>query len=1012
MQFYVWTRQTLGSLLVILLLFNVRSLPGQSGDLRFNHLQVKNGLSEATNAYVYKDSRGFVWISSTEGLNRFDGTQVKTYFPDPDDPCAIVGINIQSNFFEDDSSRICFNTHDAVNVYDWKSDCFHGYQIHVGQDSLNGLIGYISFYLDKHHNLWMLCNLELYTFNLSTSTFKKIGNTDNPSIRGIVLADAEGKVTHFWTYWPNVPGAEEFTLDTNLQVIDHKMLWDSASSQPLVVRDMVTQGDSLLWVLSDHSLWKYNVLKKKSQLIPLDKRDAMSFEFMNDSTMLIGFNTTGLWEFNISKAAFTAQYLHQPEDEFSLASNSVNDITKDMSGGIWVSSWGTGLSYAQVQKKKFNTFYPKNLYPGIQPFVPASWIPDQPETLICATKSNGFYYLHRKGPLQVEITKVPNLDAHAVQGNVGKMIRDDLGHIWILTFPGFSVFDPVSGKIRHVSNVANIALDGLPWRNQEMLLSGRGLFETTGNVKDGYSLKWNPAIPDSTNGLSLFLDSRGRLWFQEELSDFLVLDTMENKPLDTLPITGLCSQIVERNGTIWICSTDGLFEVDAGNLQLRKVHQKNNGMPASGFNSMVMDLDRRLWLTFNQGIVMFDPSTDSIRTFTQADGLPSLQFTPVAYQFDDGEIWFAAIDAVTRFYPDQIHDLTLEAIPQITEIQVNDKVPEEKLICELTGATNIPLIEKLTFDYKRNTLAFRINALEYSSPQNNKLKYQMEGLDEQWIKTSSGSLIRYPNIQPGNYRLVVYASNSDGVYNPRPRILLICITPPYYKTWWFITLMILAGGSLLAYIMYLRFSKTLELQRVRLKLYENLHDDIGSRLTAIVLSAEDLERNENIQHPKIQAISKIAKNIVGNMRRLVWAIDPENDKVRSLIQKITHDKSLILADNMEFHVEIDEHLKNVIIPGEIRYQISSICNEAFNNISKYARATRVTVKLSRDNRKFYLTISDNGIGFDPSATSKNMVTGSGYGLNNMKKRASRVKGSLNIFSKPGEGTSIEADFPY
>ena len=132
----------------------------------------------------------------------------------------------------------------------------------------------------------------------------------------------------------------------------------------------------------------------------------------------------------------------------------------------------------------------------------------------------------------------------------------------------------------------------------------------------------------------------------------------------------------------------------------------------------------------------------------------------------------------------------------------------------------------------------------------------------------------------------------------------------------------------------------------------------------------------------------------------------------NLIQKITHDKSLILDDTIAFTIQVDENLKNVIVPGEIRYQIISICNEAFNNIIKYAKATSVIVSLSKGNRSFHLTITDNGIGFDTASTSKNNMSGSGYGLNNMKRRASRVKGTLEILSKPGEGTRIIADFPY
>ncbi|HJW28322.1 MAG TPA: ATP-binding protein, partial [Saprospiraceae bacterium] len=332
-------------------------------------------------------------------------------------------------------------------------------------------------------------------------------------------------------------------------------------------------------------------------------------------------------------------------------------------------------------------------------------------------------------------------------------------------------------------------------------------------------------------------------------------------------------------------------------------------------------------------------------------------------------------------------------------------------ICEVTGSTNVTEIEKLTFHYRENTLSFRVNAMEYSAPKYNKVAYKMENLDEHEVKINSGRLIRYANMPPGHYQFLVYAYNSDGIRNPVPHRLALYITPPFYKTISFMALVILASGGILAYIIYLRFSKTLELQRVRLKLYENLHDDVGSRLTAIVLSAEELERQDQIHNPKLQAIAQIAKSIVGNMRRLVWAIDPENDKVINIMQKINHDRSQILPDQVRFQIEVDESIKQAVVPGEIRYQISSICNEALNNIAKYAEATEVTVRISKEKNLFKLLISDNGKGFDPDSKNKNVTAGSGYGLNNMRRRASRVKGNLEIWSRPGQGTRIEATFP-
>ncbi|HEX5111783.1 MAG TPA: ATP-binding protein, partial [Saprospiraceae bacterium] len=591
---------------------------------------------------------------------------------------------------------------------------------------------------------------------------------------------------------------------------------------------------------------------------------------------------------------------------------------------------------------------------------------------------------------------------------------DDLGYYWISSYPGLSVFDPASGQTRQIPVRKNPNLHGIPWNGQGRLFSGSGLLDVEGNMENGFVLKWNDALPDTVTSSIIWLDSRDRLWTGKGMESLIVFDAKHFNLLATIPVTGLCTKILERDSNYWIASSDGLFEIHGDSLSIIRVHDKSNGMPSKGFNSMEMDKHKRLWLTYHQGVVMFDPSNDSIpiSTFSQEDGLPPLQFRESSYQFEDGEIWFAAIDGITRFYPDKVHDLDIAAIPQITEIQVNDSLPKNKLVCAITGSSNFPLIQKLVFKYANNTLAFRINSLEYSSPNRNKVMYQMENLDAQPLEAASGSLVRYPNLPPGDYTFVVYAANSDGNYNTASRSIQIHINAPFYKTWWFYTLLALLTLSIVAYIIYLRFTKALELQRVRLKLYENLHDDVGSRLTAIVLSAEDLERNEKINSPKIQSISKIAKSIVENMRRLVWAIDPENDKMNNILQKITHDKSLILGDGIAFHVHIDDNLKNVVLAGEVRYQISSISNEAFNNIAKYAQATEVNVSMSRENKKLRLVIADNGKGFDPSMVTKNSLTGSGYGLDNMKRRASRVKGNLEIFSNPGEGTRIVAEFPY
>jgi ligand-binding sensor domain-containing protein len=134
-------------------------------------------------------------------------------------------------------------------------------------------------------------------------------------------------------------------------------------------------GDSLLWALSDDAIWKYNVLKNEGQFMPLRQTEATSFDFMDDQTLLVGFKRKGLREFSLVEEKLTYEYVHLPDNNTSLLSNTVDEIYRDSKGNIWICSWGSGISYTQPQKRKFNTYYPKHFYPGIESFSPLRCFP-------------------------------------------------------------------------------------------------------------------------------------------------------------------------------------------------------------------------------------------------------------------------------------------------------------------------------------------------------------------------------------------------------------------------------------------------------------------------------------------------------------------------------------------------------------------------------------------------------------------------------------------------------------
>ena len=918
----------------------------------------------------------------------------------------MFGENVQSNFYEDQDSNIWFSTFEGINKYNWKQDCFDHFQL---TDSAGAKIGYYLFYLDVHQNIWFLQNGQyLYTYNIPRGRYTFIGEIPSTTIRCRAVINRSGQVSKLLLRGMGWPKIITIDIGADLAIGSQHYLPDVNGEDLRVTAGSVIDGDTVMWLLSSTNLIRHSWLSGEEKMIPVSGgQDVLR---LNDTILLIATNNEGLLQFHCREWQFISKQVKIPDQPDGLQSNNIKCISKDKDDNIWVSTDGFGVSYSNLHKRKFNTTAFEQLYQKDRAITPVCFFEEGPGKILCFTKEDGVLLInYSKNSFSAhpmdDINKNFNTEIHSVT-------KDLNNNYWISTWSGIFIYVPEQMKLMKVTDTVN-SMSSQIFADSSILFTTDTSSLYLGKTKPDGQFIFSLFNEREKDGFPVYLDQKGRIWLNETHQGFAILDSATFKPLMYVPVNGICSKMIfsPDGNTIWIASNVGLYQIDATSLKIIKVHTLKTGFPATGISSMIMDQNGVLWVSHYKGILSYDPGTGKTRGFTQPDGLPSLEFTEAACKLTNGEVWFGSKGGITRFFPDSIKDIHAIAIPQITELLINDKPSDKSQACEKTGATNITEIQKLTFDYKHNTLSFLVNALEYSAPAYNKVLYTMEGVDKEYVTIANGSMVRYPNLSHGNYRFIIYALNSDGIKNPVPHVLEITIKPPFYKTWWFMIAVALLCISIIAYIIYLRFSKALELNKVRLKLYENLHDDVGSRLTAIVLSAEDLERNENIHHPKLHTISQIARSIVGNMRRLVWAIDPENDSMNSLMQKITHDKSTILDDAIQFSFEMDAGLKNTVVPGEVRYQISSICNEAFTNITKYAKASKVSVRICKESGWLKLLIKDDGIGFAPAEKTKNPVTGSGYGLANMQRRASRVKGTFILDSKPGEGTTIEAKFP-
>lgn len=981
-------------------------MQAQEDDLLFNHLGLDAGLSEHTNVHVYKDTRGFVWISSINGLNRFDGTHIKVYMPDKQDSAAIAGENIQTPFFEDRYQRMWFATYIAINCYHPEVDSFSHF---VYTPDKTKAQGYYIFYL-QDSLLWMTIEGKgLFTFNTETKKFAFVTPLKIFDCNKIgYVTNGNGSLKKILAFDVSRSHVEEVSIDENQKVSETRFL-EINGKVDLFPKKIINEGDSIVWIGGKYSLIRLNIDNHHAWELPVDR--LLSIEHLNDSILIVSTEENGVWKFNKQRLKFVGQLLHDPADPYSIHSDRIHSMSRDRDGTIWLNTTGQGLSFAHPAKRKFKSTIPYRDKTEKINFVPVGLHEESDGKVFCITQLGKFYSLSRDAQKPIEL----NLAGYSQQNKkIHRTLKSRDNNIWLSTFNGFALIRPDRKKIEWVSDDEFFAWDAIELRNGNILIGSAslGLYKNVLKNNTNTLTQLDATVfPDEY--LIQFQDSRGTIWASSHVVDVAVIDENVTKVITKIPVQGTICHLVESvaTNTMWVASSTGLYEVDTRDFRIRAIHQDiANGCTA--YTNMLQDKKGRLWLTCKNQIAVFDTATKKFNMFVGEDGMPATQFNYYgALQLKDGEMWFPFIGGYIQFHPEKISPIRLQAVPQITACFINDQDHTTNLVCENTNARNITNIEKLTFSYKNNTLGFLLSALEYSAPVRNRVRYKMEGVDKDWIEVKSGSMVRYPVLPHGNYTLMVKAANSDGLYSDMLRKLEIRITPPYYKTWWFFSLLAIASLAIIFYITYLNFSKRLELERVRLRLYENLHDDVGSRLTAIVLSAEDLAQRENFHHPKLDRISGIAKSIVGNMRRLVWAIDPENDAVSNLAAKIRSDKSMILGDDINFHLNVQPEILQSALKGEIRYQLLSIINEALNNISKYAKAQNVWIDLSRTGKFIHLTIRDDGIGFDMGEIKNDKIKATGYGIKNMEKRVARVHGSLAVTSAPGKGTIINVKVP-
>jgi len=473
---------------------------------------------------------------------------------------------------------------------------------------------------------------------------------------------------------------------------------------------------------------------------------------------------------------------------------------------------------------------------------------------------------------------------------------------------------------------------------------------------------------------------------------------------DGLPPGAIQFIYLDDAGRLWLASSrSGLVRVNDPSAERPIFINYTTAQGLSGNLTEVItgDSGGLVYVGTGSGVDQLDPVSGRVKHFTTADGLAS---GPLRAAFRDrsGALWFGTAKGLSRFVPGR------EARSAPPPILISGlRVSGSPRLVSALGET-----EMFVPDLAANQNELQINFVGLSFAPGEVLRYQhkLDGTGGDWSAPTDERSVNYGNLAPDRYRFLVRAVNSDGVNSTQPAVVTFRILPPIWQRWWFFTLAAFAVG-MSAYLAYrYRVARLLEVAQMRTRIATDLHDDIGANLTRIAILSEVAKQQfgngDELKANPLSSIADIARESVASMSDIVWAIDPERDNLHDLTRKMRQhaDEVFTLRDiDLDFRAPTPD--QNPKLGVDVRRDLLLIFKEAVNNAARHSRCSRVTVEFRADNSSLSLEVTDDGVGFDASIRSE------GQGLISMRRRAQKLGGLMEIAAHPNRGTSIKAFIP-
>ena len=460
---------------------------------------------------------------------------------------------------------------------------------------------------------------------------------------------------------------------------------------------------------------------------------------------------------------------------------------------------------------------------------------------------------------------------------------------------------------------------------------------------------------------------------------------------------------VDHAGRLWAATTkSGLVRIDqpdADHLSFR-VYTTKEGLSSNDVRAITEDRWGRIYLWTGRGVDRLKPETGEVVHYTAADGLVrTVSDNNVAFTDRHGSLWFG-LNGLSRFEPVAEANSPGNLSAYLQKIRVRG-VP--LLISELGEEQ----LSSVVLQPSQNSMQIEFGSLRFGLAGTIRYQYKLESSDDSWSAPTELRTVNYAVLRPGRYRFLVRAVNERGDVSASPAQFSFQILAPVWQRAWFLAI----AGSLVVLLVYAfyryRFIRALELERIRTRIASDLHDDVGSGLTQISILSEVVRQDKNASslNEHLARIGDLSRELVDGMGEIVWSLNPQHDQASDLVQRMRRFASdTLLGRGISFELDAPREALDFPLRSDFRRQMYLIFKEAINNSLKHSGCTAVRAQFTFEKGIAILKFADNGCGL---AKEKDGADGtSGHGLGSMRARAKELGGTLEINSRAKEGTEI------